>query len=132
MAETTAAPAKSTRPAMTQMNVRMPQTLHDQGVSALAEIGYNPSEAVRALWRQAAKRGQSLAHVKALLDPEKPSAGSGKLAIAEEGRRAIDESFASFGFDAHGAPADYVPPTDAELRDMQAFDQLNGRCVWDA
>lgn len=45
---------------MTQLNVRIPTHLKEQGTEALASIGLSPSTAVRALWEKASKRGKDL------------------------------------------------------------------------
>lgn len=51
----------------TQINIRMDRSLKEAGDAALAQIGLNPSQAVRALWEKASQRGKDLEEVSALL-----------------------------------------------------------------
>lgn len=50
-----------------QLNVRMDPLLKAAGDAGLADIGFSPSEAVRALWTLAARRGKDALQVKELL-----------------------------------------------------------------
>ena len=49
----------------TQINIRMDRSLKEAGDAALAQIGLNPSQAVRALWEKASHRGKDLEEVSA-------------------------------------------------------------------
>lgn len=60
--------------ATVQVNVRMNSRLKEEGDAALARIGLSPTQAIRALWERAAKRGEDLAQVEELLAP-RPEAG---------------------------------------------------------
>ena len=53
--------------ASAQLNVRMDPLLKAAGDAGLADIGFSPSEAVRALWTLAARRGKDAMQVKKLL-----------------------------------------------------------------
>ena len=53
--------------ATAQLNVRMDPALKAAGDAGLADIGFSPSEAVRALWMLAARRGKDAMQVKKLL-----------------------------------------------------------------
>ena len=53
--------------ATAQLNVRMDPALKAAGDAGLADIGFSPSEAVRALWTLAARRGKDAMQVKKLL-----------------------------------------------------------------
>ena len=53
--------------ASVQLNIRMDRSLKEAGDKALAQIGLNPSQAVRALWEKASLRGEDLEEVSALL-----------------------------------------------------------------
>ena len=53
--------------ATAQLNVRMDPALKAAGDAGLADIGFSPSEAVRALWTLAARRGKDAMQVKRLL-----------------------------------------------------------------
>ena len=50
-----------------QLNVRTDPLLKAAGDAGLADIGFSPSEAVRALWTLAARRGKDAMQVKKLL-----------------------------------------------------------------
>ena len=83
----------------TQMNVRMPVALKRDGVSALASIGYIPTEAVRALWAKAAARGKGLEEVAAVLSAEGAGANPAgdPLNGIRRGRAAVDDALISLG-----------------------------------
>lgn len=53
--------------ATAQINVRLDKELKEAGDSALAELGLTPSVAVRALWEQAARRGEAMQTIAPLL-----------------------------------------------------------------
>ena len=55
--------------ATVQLNARMSSELKKAGDEAMARIGLSPTEAVRALWAKAAKRGADLEEVAVLLAP---------------------------------------------------------------
>ena len=101
-----------------QMNVRMDVALHEAGNTALAEIGVSPSQAVRALWEKAAKRGKDLEEVRTFLFTPATAQGAEverQLALAEAGRRIADDFYRSRGVDPGNLPAD--TRTDEELRE---------------
>lgn len=59
-----------------QLNARMSRSLKEAGDEALALIGLSPTQAVRALWEKAARRGEDLEEVAALLcERGEPQAG---------------------------------------------------------
>jgi len=90
-------------PATTQMNTRINPVLKAQGDSALAEIGLSPSQAIRALWEKAAKRGQDLEEVaQLLLSKGKTQPAHGDL--VEEGWHTMDAAMASLGLDPAASP----------------------------
>ena len=53
--------------ATAQLNARMPKSLKKSGDEALALIGLSPTQAVRALWEKASRRGEDLDEVAKLL-----------------------------------------------------------------
>jgi len=53
--------------ATVQLNIRMDRSLKEAGDEALAQIGLNPSQAIRALWEKASRRGADLDEVSTLL-----------------------------------------------------------------
>jgi antitoxin component of RelBE/YafQ-DinJ toxin-antitoxin module len=68
--------------ASAQVNVRMDPLLKAAGDTGLADIGFSPSEAVRALWTLAARRGKDALQVKKLL--ASASSPTVEEAVAEE------------------------------------------------
>ena len=60
----------------TQMNIRIDASLKKHGDDALSSIGFTPTQAVRALWEHAAKRGEQLEEVKRFLEGSEPKTGS--------------------------------------------------------
>ena len=57
--------------------------------------------------------------------------GSAALACARSGRKAVQDFSDSLGLGESLDAADAKLPTDAELRAMQSYDQLNCRSQWD-
>ncbi len=58
---------------MTQMNTRIEQDLKQRGDAVLAEAGFSPSEAVRALWKFAVaheREPKAITRIFAIEDPE--------------------------------------------------------------
>ena len=71
-----------------QINARLEQPLKQAGNDALASIGFSPSEAIRALWEKAARRGKDLEEVQMLLsgEPHRDPDAAEKLAALEKAR----------------------------------------------
>ena len=69
--------------ATAQLNVRMDPALKAAGDAGLADIGFSPSEAVRALWTLAARRGKDAMQVKQLLATASSMAAE-ETAVEEE------------------------------------------------
>ena len=116
----------------TQMNVRMGKRLHEDGVKALASIGINPSEAVRALWAKAARRGKDLAEVRRVLAGavEHPDVDK-NVAAVRAGQQIVEQRAAQLGLDVVSLPLDGFPSYDeiAEEARLEALVQagvLNG------
>ena len=85
-----------------QMNVRMSRSLKESGDESLALIGLGPSQAVRALWEKASRRGKDLEEVASLLAPPAPSCAVSKLDDdnpAVRGWAMMDEALRSLGID---------------------------------
>lgn len=86
--------------APTQLNIRMDRSLKEAGDAALAQIGLNPSQAVRALWEKASRRGKDLEEVSVLLS-EHSNRQTKDAGIADEGLRAswtlVEDMLASHG-----------------------------------
>ena len=83
-----------------QMNTRIEQSLKREGDAALSLIGLNPSQAVRALWRKAARRGEDLQQVAQLLEADGAQSAQGGEAQAAlaAGWELMDDFVASRGW----------------------------------
>ena len=83
----------------TQMNVRIDASLKEAGDDALSSIGFTPTQAVRALWEKAAKRGEHLQDVHRLLSDSAQGEKheSSKTAALEAGRRIIPDALEALG-----------------------------------
>ena len=110
---------------VTQMNVRMAKDLHEAGSAALAEIGFNPSQAVRALWERAAMRGADLAEVHALLAGAQKPAALNNADRAREGQAIVAEGMAAMGLSTAQWPATGFPSYD-EVEHEARFEKLVG------
>ena len=107
-----------------QMNVRMDSALHEAGNAALAEIGVSPSQAVRALWGKAAKRGEDLEEVRTFLFAPAKTQSNGvahRRKLVEKGRCIADIFYRSQGIHPERLPLD--TRTDEELRE-EMYDDM--------
>lgn len=110
---------------MVQMNVRMDRDLKTRGDAALADIGFSPSEAVRALWARVARRGADAAAVQKLLSDgaatSRPAASKieanpemeRKLKLIEGSAGLVQKMLSEAG-------SGLVPPLDGKPYDRQA------------
>lgn len=64
----------------TQMNLRIDAQVKERGDAALAQAGYSPSRAVRAIWEFAASHTHDPQAVKNLLEQAEPKQDSDKQA----------------------------------------------------
>ena len=123
--------------ATVQMNVRMDTALKECGDAVFANIGYTPTEIVRAVWSFAQRNRQNCSAVeelvKSLRDPkeieEEEAARAKRRAEAEEwlerGPRIIRDYYAQFGIDY-----DSLPPLTHEDYDRlleEAYDEKYGK-----
>lgn len=101
--------------AVTQMNVRIGAHLKQAGDDALSSIGFTPTQAVRALWKHAAQRGEALEEVKRfLMKAEGVSAqDEADLNALREGWRIIPDGLASLGISAEAMA--HVSKDDASI-----------------
>ena len=86
--------------ATVQLNARMKQSLKQSGDKALASIGYSPSQAVRALWEKASRRGKDLEEVAAILrgddlSPDETLANQDDVLVS--GWALMDEAYRTLG-----------------------------------
>ena len=95
-AQETTPPGANRALRQTQMNVRMDAALKAGGDAALAQAGYSPSAAVRALWAFAAAHASAPQEISAFLESAESSAkdeasirAAHRLALVDEGPRAI-------------------------------------------
>lgn len=112
--------------AVTQMNVRIGVDLKKAGDEALASIGFSPSEAVRALWQKASKRGQDLEEVSALLrdEPADTEQDDEWVDPFEEGRQRLIEQMKAMGIKDFSTP---VQMSYEELYEMAMVERIAER-----
>lgn len=121
-------PAASRTSHQAQMNVRMDSALKASGDAALAQAGYTPSAAVRALWAFAATHATAPQEITALLDSAESAAkdeaddrAAHRLALVEGGPHAIASFMQRF---SAGAP---VACSGYESDDGLLFEALTER-----
>ena len=93
-----------------QMNTRMDAGLKKQGDAVLAEMGYTPSQAVRALWRFAVNNKDRPQQIHQVLADGSDTATFDARLIAIERGRSICQELA-------GLPAEFAHASYKELRD---------------
>ena len=113
----TSAASRTSRQA--QMNVRMDAALKASGDAALAQAGYTPSAAVRALWAFAATHATAPQEITSLLDSVESAAKdeadnrtAHRLALVEKGQRAIASFMHRFNAGAPVACSGYESDDD--------------------
>ena len=106
-----------------QLNVRMDAACKKAGDAALASIGYSPSDAVRALWSTAARRGADLQEVKNLIDGHPKKAPPDKLEALEAGRRRVLAYFENAGIAVPEATSESASDEEApqSMSDKEAY-----------
>ena len=115
--------AGTTHNADTQLNVRINKTLRERGTAALAEIGFTPSEAVRALWEKAALKGDDLQAVDELLSGNLQESGVVSTAHAmEESRRQVETLLLQMGFNPETSEKD--TRSYEELKEAAFLEQM--------
>ena len=109
-----------------QINARMNRTLRDEGETALASIGLSPSEAIRALWTKAAKRGADLQAVRSLLadEPAMDPECARKLEAFDRARREISQAMRDLGIDSD---VPWPNLTDEELLEEELYERMRER-----
>lgn len=107
-----------------QLNARMNRSLKQSGDEALALIGLSPTQAVRALWEKASRRGEDLEEVATLLCGRKGHA-TRESPYADEvlaaGRAIMDEAYRELGIDP-GVKFDL--PSDSELLEEALYERM--------
>ena len=105
---------------LTQMNVRISAQVKQEGDEALASIGFTPTQAVRALWSHAAKRGEALEEVKRFLMKVERGSAKGELASSalEAGWQIIPNGLAELGISSE-AMARVVQDEPALIEDAR-------------
>lgn len=104
-----------------QMNIRMDSALKTSGNAVIAELGYTPSQVVRALWEFATVQGTlPPALTRLLRDDRGVNATDGTPDRASEGTALVSSFYRQVGIEE---PADSPIDYD-ELRELAAAEQL--------
>ena len=110
--------------ATVQLNARLDRDLKASGDAALALIGFSPTQAVRALWEKAAKRGKDLEEVARLLAPaeEAPVAADSPEDDPSAHVRAMILDF----YESHGIDPTVVHDTrsDKEMLEEALYERM--------
>lgn len=105
-----------------QMNIRMDYALKASGNAIIAELGYTPSQVVRALWEYATVQGTLPPALTHLLraDQDAGATDSGTPDRASEGVSIVSSFYQKVGIEEPvGGNIDYD-----ELRELAAAEQL--------
>ena len=114
---------------MVQLNARIDREVKAAGDSALSLIGLSPSQAVRALWEKAARRGKDLEEVAEMLSPT-PEREMWECAldkaqdVVRQGWEFMDGVYASLGVEP-GAERDL--PSDDDLLESALCERMAER-----
>lgn len=112
--------------AITQMNVRIGSQLKQAGDDALSSIGFTPTQAVRALWKYAAQRGEALEEVKRFLSKAESGPAQGETIenALHEGWQIIPCGLSALGISAEAmARAVRDDAADIEAARLERADQ---------
>ena len=85
------------QPASVQMNVRLNSALKKRGDSALASMGYAPSDAVRAVWTLANGGPKELDQLKATLDSGRALGTRKEAGYEEASDDLLDRGWSLYG-----------------------------------
>ena len=111
--------------ATVQLNARMSKSLKESGDEALALIGFSPTQAVRALWEKASRRGKDLEEVEALL---RGVDGACTAECSDEGPEEswsiVERTMASFGIDYSDYKRPDSMPSDDELLEQALYERM--------
>ena len=112
-----------------QFNARLDRSLKASGDEALSLIGYSPTQAVRALWEKAARRGKDLEEVAELLAPAKRQVPAGTAQdqvddVVRQGWEFMEEAYASLGIGL-SKTRDYPP--DDQMLEAARYERLAER-----
>lgn len=106
-----------------QMNIRLDSALKASGNAVIAELGYTPSQVVRALWEFATVQGTLPAALTHILQGAKTTAASdidGESGKAAEGTRIVSSFYERIGIEE---PTEGIVDYN-ELRELAAAEQL--------
>ena len=111
---------------MVQLNIRIDRELKAEGDSALSLIGFSTSEAVRALWKKAARRGKDLEEVAELLSSTtdrkmRTGASDEEQDVVQQGWEFMDGVYASLGVDPE---AERDLPSDDDLLESALYERM--------
>lgn len=113
--------------ATAQLNARMSKSLKESGDEALALIGFSPTQAVRALWEKAARRGKDLEEVKIMLGG---ASGEGMREdfteddVIAESWTVVEKTMESFGLDYRSRKRPEDMPSDKELLEQALYERM--------
>lgn len=113
--------------ATVQLNARMSKSLKESGDEALALIGFTPTQAVRALWEKASRRGKDLEEVEALLrgvgkDHARDVPDSDDALV--ESWTIVERTLASFDIDYGSYERPQNMPGDKELLEQALCERM--------
>lgn len=112
--------------ATVQLNARIGKSLKESGDEALALIGLSPSQAVRALWEKASRRGKDLEEVADLLLGKSGQSDGQETGTATDSLKEMwafmDETYLMLGIDAS---ANHDMPSDEELLEQALCERLS-------
>lgn len=111
--------------ATVQLNARMNKSLKESGDEALALIGFSPTQAVRALWEKASRRGRDLEEVEALLrGVDGAWAAESSDEDLEESWSIVERTMASYGIDYGDYKRPDSMPSDEELLERALYERM--------
>lgn len=114
-----------------QMNTRIEPGLKARGDAALAQAGFSPSQAVRALWTLAANHIDEPDAIQQMLrvggNADVQSEKAERLATIKRGLSICDEFVSTYCVDSNPYDSPRNEPTFDELRELAFSERLNER-----
>lgn len=113
--------------ATVQLNARMSKALKESGDEALALIGFTPTQAIRALWEKASRRGKDLEEVETLLrgaGKDLANASSDSDDALVESWTIVERTLASFSIDYSSYERPQNMPSDEELLEQALYERM--------
>lgn len=108
-----------------QVNARIDADLKEAGDAALAEVGYTPTQAVRALWTLAQRHRDDPAKIRAVLDGTDDGVSADKLAEQKRRREALERAVSLIPtFLEEQGISTTVDPVRAGITDDEYYEML--------